>query len=75
MLELQNISFVVPTDDGREKAILKDINVKIDERFASHHKMGYHCLSHKHEKCLTSFIIGEMQNRTAVCMIFLEKSK
>ena len=49
--------------------------LKINERFASHHKMGYHCLSHNHEKCLTSFIIGEMQNRTAVCMIFLEKWK
>ena len=35
MLELQNISFIVPTDDGREKAILKSINAKIDERFVA----------------------------------------
>ena len=35
MLELQNISFVVPTDDGGQKAILKDISVKIDERFVA----------------------------------------
>ena len=35
MLELQNISFIVPTEDGKEKAILKDISVKIDERFVA----------------------------------------
>lgn len=35
MLELQNISFIVPTDDGGQKAILKDVSVKIDERFVA----------------------------------------
>ena len=35
MLELQNISFIVPTEDGREKAILKDVSAKIDERFVA----------------------------------------
>lgn len=35
MLELQNISFIVPTDEGKEKAILKNISVKIDERFVA----------------------------------------
>jgi Fe-S cluster assembly ATP-binding protein len=35
MLELQNISFIVPTEDGREKAILKDVSVKIDDRFVA----------------------------------------
>ncbi len=35
MLELQNISFIVPTEDGKEKAILKDVSVKIDDRFVA----------------------------------------
>ncbi len=35
MLELQNISFIVPTDDGGQKAILKDVSVKIDDRFVA----------------------------------------
>ena len=35
MLELQNISFIVPTDDGGQKVILKDVSVKIDERFVA----------------------------------------
>ena len=35
MLELQNISFIVPTEDGGQKAILKDINVKIDGHFVA----------------------------------------
>ena len=35
MLELQNISFIVPTEDGKEKAILKNINAVIDERFVA----------------------------------------
>ncbi|MBR2024189.1 MAG: ATP-binding cassette domain-containing protein, partial [Clostridia bacterium] len=33
MLELQNVSFVVSTDDGGQKTILKDINVKIEDHF------------------------------------------
>ena len=35
MLELQNISFIVPTEDGGQKAILKDVSVKIDDRFVA----------------------------------------
>ena len=35
MLELQNISFIVPTEEGGQKAILKDISVKIDDRFVA----------------------------------------
>ena len=35
MLELQNISFVVDTEDGGKKSILKDISVKIDDRFVA----------------------------------------
>ena len=34
MLELQNISFLVD-NDGKERGILKDINLKIDERFVA----------------------------------------
>lgn len=35
MLELQNVSFIVPTEDGGQKAILKDISVKIDDHFVA----------------------------------------
>ena len=35
MLELQNISFCVQDDDGNEKYILKDVSLKIDERFVA----------------------------------------
>ena len=35
MLELQNVSFIVPTEDGGQKTILKDINVKIDGHFVA----------------------------------------
>ena len=35
MLELQNISFIVDTEDGGKKSILKDISVKIDDRFVA----------------------------------------
>ena len=35
MLELQNISFIVDTEDGGQKAILKDVSVKIDDRFVA----------------------------------------
>ncbi|MBQ4509301.1 MAG: ATP-binding cassette domain-containing protein, partial [Clostridia bacterium] len=35
MLELQNISFIVPTEDGGQKSILKDVSVKIDDRFVA----------------------------------------
>ena len=55
--------------------LCKEKTLNIDEKFASHHKMGHHNLSHKHEKCLTSFVIGEMQNRMTAYMIFLEKWK
>ena len=35
MLELKNISFIVSTEDGGEKAILKDVSAVIDDRFVA----------------------------------------
>lgn len=35
MLELKNISYVVPDENGAQKEILKNINLKIDERFVA----------------------------------------
>ena len=35
MIELQNISFSAETESGETKEILKDINLKIDERFVA----------------------------------------
>ena len=34
MLELKNISYIV-NEDGKEKAILKDINLTVDEHFVA----------------------------------------
>lgn len=35
MLELKNISYIVPDENGAQKEILKNINLKIDERFVA----------------------------------------
>ena len=35
MLELKNVSYVVKDENGADKAILKNINLKIDERFVA----------------------------------------
>lgn len=35
MLELKNVSYVVKDEDGKDKAILKNIDLKIDERFVA----------------------------------------
>lgn len=35
MLELKNVSYVVKDENGADKEILKDINLKIDERFVA----------------------------------------
>lgn len=35
MLELKNISYAVPDENGAQKEILKNINLKIDERFVA----------------------------------------
>ena len=35
MLELKNVSYVVKDENGKDKAILKNINLKIDERFVA----------------------------------------
>ena len=35
MLELRNVSFKVTTEDGTEKEILKNINLKIEDRFVA----------------------------------------
>lgn len=35
MLELKNVSYVVKDENGEDKAILKNINLKIDERFVA----------------------------------------
>ncbi len=35
MLELRNVSFVVEDEKGEEKAILKDVSLKIEERFVA----------------------------------------
>ncbi len=35
MLELKNVSYVVLDENGKEKEILKNINLKIDERFVA----------------------------------------
>lgn len=35
MLELKNVSYVVKNENGEDKAILKNINLKIDERFVA----------------------------------------
>jgi Fe-S cluster assembly ATP-binding protein len=35
MLELRNVSFKVTTDDGAEKEILKNVNLKIEDRFVA----------------------------------------
>ncbi len=35
MLELKNISYLVNDEDGKEKGIVKDISLKIDERFVA----------------------------------------
>ena len=35
MLELKNVSYVVKDETGEDKAILKNINLKIDERFVA----------------------------------------
>ncbi len=35
MLELRNVSYVVKDENGEDKAILKNINLKIDERFVA----------------------------------------
>ena len=35
MLELRNVSYVVKDEDGKDKEILKDINLNIDERFVA----------------------------------------
>ena len=35
MLELKNVSYVVKDENGNEKEILKNINLKIDERFVA----------------------------------------
>ena len=35
MLELKNVSYIVKDENGEDKAILKNINLKIDERFVA----------------------------------------
>jgi len=35
MLELRNVSFKVTTEDGAEKEILKNVNLKIEDRFVA----------------------------------------
>lgn len=35
MLELKNVSYTVPDENGKDKEILKNINLKIDERFVA----------------------------------------
>ena len=35
MLELKNVSYVVKDENGKDKTILKNINLKIDERFVA----------------------------------------
>ena len=35
MLELKDVSYVVKDENGEDKAILKNINLKIDERFVA----------------------------------------
>ena len=35
MIELKNVSYVVKDENGKDKAILKNINLKIDERFVA----------------------------------------
>ena len=35
MLELRNVTFTVATDDGTEKDILKNVNLKIEDRFVA----------------------------------------
>lgn len=35
MLELKNVSYTVPDENGKDKEILRNINLKIDERFVA----------------------------------------
>ena len=37
MLELKNISYIV-NEDGKEKVILKDINLTVNEHFRSNYR-------------------------------------